>query len=64
MAEVLSARRPTTVEFEAKPVFQLFDEAALEVAARDALVFYGRGITYGELRDASTGFRARWQIWA
>jgi long-chain acyl-CoA synthetase len=43
---------PPTVEFEAKPVFQLFDEAARRWPSRDALVFYGRGITYGELRDA------------
>ena len=43
---------PATVEFEAKPVFQLFDEAAAKWPSRDALVFYGRGITYGELRDS------------
>jgi len=43
---------PATVEFEAKPVFQLFDEAAARWPSRDALVFYGRGITYGELRDS------------
>src|SRR5882672_1343343 len=44
--------RPT-VDFEAKPVFQLFDEAAARWPKRDALVFYGRGITYGELHDAT-----------
>ena len=43
---------PPTVEFEAKPVFQLFDEAAARWPKREALVFYGRGITYGELHDA------------
>lgn len=43
---------PATVEFEPKPVFQLFDEAAAKWPSRDALVFYGRGITYGELRDS------------
>ncbi|HZR08151.1 MAG TPA: long-chain fatty acid--CoA ligase [Myxococcales bacterium] len=43
---------PAIVEFEAKPVFQLFDEAAAKWPSRDALVFYGRGITYGELRDS------------
>ena len=41
------------VDFEAKPVFQLFDEAAARWPKRDALVFYGRGITYGELHDAT-----------
>src|SRR5258708_2731263 len=44
---------PQAVEFEAKPVFQLFDEAAGRWPKRDALVFYGRGITYGELHDAT-----------
>ncbi|HYS07924.1 MAG TPA: long-chain fatty acid--CoA ligase [Myxococcales bacterium] len=43
---------PHVVDFEAKPVFQLFDEAAARWPKRDALVFYGRGITYGELHDA------------
>src|SRR3954463_13474221 len=44
---------PTAVAFEAKPVFQLFDEAAGGRPAPDALVFYGRRITYGELREAT-----------
>ncbi len=44
---------PPSVELESKPVFQLFDEAAARWPKRDALVFYGRGITYGELRDAT-----------
>ncbi|HEY6912829.1 MAG TPA: long-chain fatty acid--CoA ligase [Myxococcales bacterium] len=43
---------PESVAFEAKPVWQLFDEAAAAWPGRDALVFYGRGITYAELRDA------------
>ena len=44
---------PAAVEFEAKPVFKLFDDAAARWPRRDALVFYGRGITYGELHDAT-----------
>src|ERR1700730_18428818 len=44
---------PPAVELEAKPVFQLLDEAAARWPRRDALVFYGRGITYGELREAT-----------
>src|SRR6266478_2981819 len=44
---------PPAVEFESKPVFRLLDEAATRWPRRDALVFYGRGITYGELRDAT-----------
>src|SRR5438094_634972 len=43
---------PSSVEFQARPVFQLFDEAAARWPGRDALVFYGRGITYRELSDA------------
>ena len=42
---------PESVEFEAKPVWRLFDEAAAAWPGRDALIFYGRGITYAELRD-------------
>jgi len=44
---------PSEVEFEAKAVFQLFDDAAARWPSREALVFYGRGITYGELREAT-----------
>jgi long-chain acyl-CoA synthetase len=43
---------PTEVSFESKPAFALFDDAVARWPRRDALVFYGRGITYGELRDA------------
>ena len=43
---------PSSVEFQPRPVFQLFDEAAARWPGRDALVFYGRGITYSELGDA------------
>ena len=44
---------PASVEFESKPVFQLFDEAAERWPGREALVFYGRGVTYRELREAT-----------
>jgi long-chain acyl-CoA synthetase len=44
---------PAKVEFAEKPVFQLLDEAAERWPRREALVFYGRGITYGELREAT-----------
>src|SRR3954452_15112865 len=44
---------PTSVAFEARPVFKLFDDAADRWPRRTALVFYGRNITYGELRDAA-----------
>src|SRR3989442_8905714 len=43
---------PPSVEIEARPVFQLFDDASARWPGRDALIFYGRGITYRELRDA------------
>ncbi|HZX97107.1 MAG TPA: long-chain fatty acid--CoA ligase [Myxococcales bacterium] len=44
---------PSSVAFEARPVFKLFDDAADRWPRRTALVFYGRNITYGELRDAA-----------
>jgi len=44
---------PPEVELESKPAFQLFDDAAARWPSRDALIFYGRGITYGELREAT-----------
>ncbi|MGZ6124974.1 MAG: long-chain-fatty-acid--CoA ligase [Myxococcales bacterium] len=44
---------PPAVDFQARPVFQLFDEAADRWPRRDALIFYGRGITYAELREAA-----------
>jgi len=43
---------PDEVQFESKPVWKLFDDAAARWPGRDALVFYGRGITYAELREA------------
>ena len=43
---------PPAVEFQARPVFQLLDEAATRWPKRDAVVFYGRNITYAELREA------------
>ena len=47
---------PPSVEIQARPVFELFDEAAGKWPKRDALVFYGRGITYGELKEAIDRF--------
>ncbi len=43
---------PPSVVIEARPVFQLFDDASAQWPRRDALIFYGRGITYRELREA------------
>ena len=47
---------PESVQIEAKPVWRLFDDAAAAWPGRDALIFYGRGITYAELRDAIDRF--------
>ncbi len=47
---------PESVQVEAKPVWRLFDDAAAAWPGRDALIFYGRGITYAELRDAIDRF--------
>jgi long-chain acyl-CoA synthetase len=44
---------PADVQIPAKPVPALFDEATERAPARTALTFYGRGITYGELREAT-----------
>jgi long-chain acyl-CoA synthetase len=44
---------PAQVEVPAKSVPQLFDEATLRAPDRPAVVFYGRTISYRELREAS-----------
>jgi long-chain acyl-CoA synthetase len=44
---------PAEVEVPVKSVAQAFDEASDRAPDRPALVFYGRSITYGELREAS-----------
>jgi long-chain acyl-CoA synthetase len=44
---------PATVEVPLKSVAQAFDEATERAPDRPAVVFYGRSITYRELRDAS-----------
>jgi long-chain acyl-CoA synthetase len=44
---------PAEVEVPLKSVAQAFDEAASRAPERTAVVFYGRSIPYGELRDAS-----------
>jgi long-chain acyl-CoA synthetase len=44
---------PPEVAVPLKSVHQAFDEAASRDPGKPAVVFYGRSITYGELRDAS-----------
>jgi long-chain acyl-CoA synthetase len=44
---------PPTVDVPLKPVHKLFDEATERDPARPAVVFYGRTISYGELREAA-----------
>jgi len=44
---------PAEVEVPLKSVQQAFDEAASRAPGKPAVVFYGRSITYGELREAS-----------
>jgi len=44
---------PDRVEVPLKSVHQAFDEAAARAPGNAAVVFYGRSITYGELREAS-----------
>ena len=44
---------PATVEVPLKSVAQLFDEATARAPERPAVVFYGRSITYRQLREAS-----------
>jgi long-chain acyl-CoA synthetase len=44
---------PAEVDVPEKSVAQAFDEATAGAAERAAVVFYGRSITYGELREAS-----------
>jgi len=44
---------PATVEVPLKSVTQLFDDATERDPGRSAVVFYGRSISYRELRDAT-----------
>ena len=44
---------PPTVEVPLKSVAQAFDEATERARSRTAVMFYGRAISYGELREAS-----------
>src|SRR5919197_1235928 len=44
---------PPEVEVPLQSVSQVFDEATERRPGRTAVVFYGRGITYGELREAT-----------
>jgi long-chain acyl-CoA synthetase len=47
---------PPTVEVPLKSVAQAFDEATERAPERTAVMFYGRSISYGELREASDRF--------
>ena len=47
---------PSSVQVPPRPVHRLFDEAAERYAGRPALAFYGRTITYRELREATDRF--------
>src|SRR4051812_19747691 len=47
---------PPSVDVPAKAVTQIFDEATERASARTAVVFYGRAITFRELRDATDRF--------
>ena len=49
---------PAAVEVPVRSVPQLFDEATERVPERPAVVFYGRSISYRELRDATDRFAA------
>ena len=44
---------PASVEVPLKSVARLFDEATTRAPERPAVVFYGRSISYRELREAS-----------
>jgi long-chain acyl-CoA synthetase len=44
---------PSQVEVPLKSLAQLFDEATEQAPSRAAVAFYGRSITYRELRDAT-----------
>jgi long-chain acyl-CoA synthetase len=44
---------PATVEVPLKSIPQMFDEATERDPKRPAVVFYGKSISYGELRDAT-----------
>ena len=47
---------PSQVEAPLKSVAQLFDEATDQAPSRAAVAFYGRSITYRELREATDRF--------
>ena len=44
---------PSTVDIPDKPVTKLFDEATERDPSRAAVIFYGRSISFGELREAA-----------
>ena len=47
---------PASVEIPLKSVTRMFDEATERAPEGTAVVFYGRSITYRELREASDRF--------
>src|SRR6186997_3644469 len=49
---------PASVDVPLKSVPQLFDDATERAPERPAVVFYGRSISYRELRDATDRFAA------
>jgi long-chain acyl-CoA synthetase len=46
-------RTPAGIEVPLQSIPQLFDQAARRAPERTAVMFYGRGISYGELLDAT-----------
>lgn len=44
---------PATVEIPAKSLPQVFDEATAQFASRTALIFYGKKLSYAQLREQS-----------
>ena len=52
---------PATVEVPLKSVPQAFDEATEKSPDNPAVVFYGRSITYRELRDATDRWPTPWR---
>ena len=62
MASALPEGVPAAVEVPLKSVAQAFDEATERAPERTAVVFYGRSISYRELREATDRFARRLPI--
>ena len=52
-AKFRDPRSPATVEVPLQSIPQIFDEAARRAPEKTAVMFYGRGISYGELLDST-----------